>query len=88
VKKVSFCDDNSVEKLKKQSNFYAKEAQIRSAFFTNKPMMLLMYKEAYFNFNDLDSAIPSVTVSLFQESDDVFLKDIPSVLPPLRGIEY
>jgi len=30
VKKVSLCDDNSVEKLKKQPNFYAKGAKIRS----------------------------------------------------------
>jgi hypothetical protein len=71
VKKVSLCDDNSVEKLKKQPNFYAKGAQIRSVFFTNKPMILLVYKEAYFNTNDLDSAIPSVAVSLMHEFDDV-----------------
>jgi len=45
VKKVSLCDDNSVEKLKKQPNFYAKGSQIRSALFTNKPMILLVYKE-------------------------------------------
>ena len=88
MKKVSLCDDNSVEKLKKQPNFYAKGAQIRSAFFTNKPMILLVYKEAYFNTNDLDSAISSVAVSLMQEFDDVFLEDIPSGLPPLRGIEH
>ena len=71
MKKVSLCDDNSVEKLKKQPNFYAKGAQIRSVFFTNKPIILLVYKEAYFNTNDLDSAIPSVAVSLMHEFDDV-----------------
>jgi hypothetical protein len=38
VKKVNLCDDNNVEKLKKQSNFYAKEAQIIYVFFTNMPM--------------------------------------------------
>jgi hypothetical protein len=43
VKKVSSCDDSSVEKLKKQPNFYAKGSQIISAFFTNKPMILLVY---------------------------------------------
>jgi hypothetical protein len=88
VKKVSFCDDNSVEKLKKQPNFYAKGSQIRSAFFTNKPTILLVYKDAYFNTNDLDSAIPSVAVSLMQEFDDVFPEDIPNGLPPLKGIEH
>ena len=77
VNKVSLCDDNSVEKLKKQPNFYAKGAQIRSVFFTNKPMILLLYKEAYSNTNDLDYAIHSVVVSLMQEFDDVFHEDIP-----------
>jgi hypothetical protein len=88
LKKVSLCDDNSVEKLKKQPNFYAKGSQIRSTFFTNKLMILLVYKEAYFNTKDLDSVIPSVAVSLMQEFDDVFPEDIPNGLPPLRGIEH
>jgi len=88
VKKVSSCDDTSVEKLKKQPNFYAKGSQIRYAFFTNKPMILLVYKEAYFNTNDLDLAIPSMVVSLMQKFDDVFPEDIPNGLPPLRGIEH
>ena len=39
VKKVSFCDDNSVEKLKRQPFFYAKGAQIKFVFFTNKLMI-------------------------------------------------
>jgi len=39
VKKVSLCDDNSVEKLKKQPNFDAKGAEIRYVFFTNKLMI-------------------------------------------------
>ena len=51
-------------------------------------MILLMYKKAYFNTNDLDFAIPSVVVSLMQEFDDVFPEDIPNGLPPLRGIEH
>jgi hypothetical protein len=42
-------DDISVEKLKKKPNFYEKGSQIKSVFFTNKPMILLVYKEAYFN---------------------------------------
>ena len=82
VKKVTLCNDNSVVKLKKQPNFNAKGAQIRSTFFTNKPMILLVYKEAYFNSNDLDSTIPSVAVSLMQEFDDVFPEDIKLTLCP------
>ena len=58
VKKVSKGDENCVEKLKKQPNFYARKGKVRSAFFTNKPMILLVYKEAYFKNNDLDSGLP------------------------------
>ena len=51
-------------------------------------MILLVYKEAYFNTNDLDHIVPSVPISLLQEFDDVFPDDTPSRLPPLRGIEH
>jgi hypothetical protein len=51
-------------------------------------MILLVYKEAYFNINDLDSVVSNMAISLLQEFDDVFLEDIPSRLPPLRGIEH
>jgi len=40
-------DENCVESLKKQPNFYAREGKVRSVFFTNKPMILLMCKEWY-----------------------------------------
>ena len=51
-------------------------------------MIILVYKEAYFNTNDLDSTNPSVAASLLQDFDDVFPEEIPSVLPPLKGIEH
>jgi len=63
VKKVRKGDENCVEKIRKQPNFYAVEGEVRSAFFTNKPMILLVYKEAYFNTNDLDHIVPSVAIS-------------------------
>jgi hypothetical protein len=88
VKKVRKGDENCVEKLRKQPNFYAREGEVRSAFFTNKPMILLVYNEAYFNTNDLDHIVPSVAISLLQDFDDVFPDDTPSGLPPLRGIEH
>jgi hypothetical protein len=88
VKKFNKGDENCVEKLMKQPNFYAREGEVRSVFFTNKPMILLVYKEAYFNTNDLDHIVPSVAIALLQEFDDVFPDDTRSGLPPLRGIEH
>ena len=87
-KKVRKSDENCVDKLKKQPNFYAREGEVRSAYFTNKSMILLMYKEAYFNTNDLDHIMTSVVVSLLQDFDDVYPDDTPNGLPPLRGIEH
>jgi len=37
------------KKLKKQTKFYAKGAQIIFVFFTNKSIILLVYNKAYFN---------------------------------------
>jgi hypothetical protein len=88
VKKVRKSDENCVEKLKKQRSFYAREGEVRSAYLTNKPMILLVYKEAYFNTNDLDHMVPSATISLLQEFDYIFLDDTPNGLPPLRGKEH
>ena len=88
VKKVSKGDENCGGKLKKQPNFYARKGEVRSVFFTNKPMILLVYKEAYFNTNDLDHIVPRVAISLLHEFGDVFPDDTPSGLPLLRGIEH
>jgi hypothetical protein len=51
-------------------------------------MILLVYKEAYFNSNNLDSCVPSVVKVLLQEFEDVFSEEIPSSLPPIKGIEH
>ena len=73
---------------KKQVSFYAKASEIRSAFYTNQPMFVLLYKEACFGTNKIDESLPSGVVSLLQEFEDVFPNDVPSGLPPIRGIEH
>jgi hypothetical protein len=79
---------NTSEQQKKQVSFYAKASDVKSAFYANQPIFVLLYKEACFNTNELDESLPSVVVSLLQEYEDVFPNDVPSGLPPFRGIEH
>uniref|UniRef100_A0A2N9FW43 CCHC-type domain-containing protein n=1 Tax=Fagus sylvatica TaxID=28930 RepID=A0A2N9FW43_FAGSY len=79
---------NMSEKQKKQVSFYAKASDVKSAFYANQPIFVLLYKETCFNTNELDESLPSVVVSLLQEYEDVFPNDVPSGLPPIRGIEH
>jgi hypothetical protein len=79
---------NMSEKQKKQVSFYAKASDVKSAFYANQSIFVLLYKEACFNTNKLDESLPSVVVSLLQEYEDVFPNDVPNGLPPIRGIEH
>ena len=72
----------------KQMNFYAKTSEIKRAMFSNQPMIVLLYKEAFLNTNQIDSSLPSSVVSLLQEFGDVFPEEVPHGLPPIRGIEH
>ena len=63
-------------------------SEIKRAMFSNKPLIVLLYKDALLNTNELDIALPSSIVSLLQEYEDVFPKETPYGLPPIRGIEH
>ncbi|XP_030963446.1 uncharacterized protein LOC115984553 [Quercus lobata] len=76
------------KKQKKQWSFYAKASDVKNAFYTNQPIFVLLYKEACFNTNELDESLPSVVIFLLQEYEDMFPNDVPSGLPPIRGIEH
>ena len=62
-----------MEKQKKQPNFYVREGEVRFVFFTNKPMIILMYNEVYFNTNDL-RVMPSVVVLCCKSLKIYFMK--------------
>jgi hypothetical protein len=72
----------------KNLNFFAKSSDLKHAYLSELPVILLVYKEAYFNSNNLDSCVPSVVKVLLQEFEDVFSEEIPSSLPPIKGIEH
>jgi hypothetical protein len=58
-------------------------SEIKRPMFSNQPMILLLYKEALLNTNELDLALPSSIVSLLQEYKDVFPKETPHGLLPV-----
>jgi hypothetical protein len=75
-------------KGKANMSFYANESRVKRAFLVDQPMIFLVYKESYLNLDETDQSLPSLAVSLLQEFEDVFLEEMPSGLPPIRGIEH
>ena len=70
--------EENKKKTKRQVSFYAKASDVKSVFYTNQPIFVLLYKETCFNTNKLDESLPSVVASLLQEYEDVFPNDVPS----------
>ena len=87
-KKKSENKQRTKKTRKKKASFYAKSSDVKSVFYTNQPIFVLLYKEACFNTNELDESLPNVVVSLLQEYEDMFPNDVPSGLPPTRGIKH
>ena len=53
-----------MERLKKQPNFYAREGEVKSTYYSNQPIILLVYKEVHFNINKFNLYTLSFCVSL------------------------
>lgn len=76
-------------------NLYTKKNNTRRVLILKQPIIILLYKEACLNTNELIArleqlsglSLPSVIVSLLQEFEDIFLKEISNGLPPIRGIK-
>jgi hypothetical protein len=62
--------------------------EVKNVYFSNMPVILLVYTIIYFNITELDTCIPSVCVSLLWDYKDIFSNEIPSELPPIKGIEH
>ena len=61
---------------------------MREALCHGRTILVFMSKEVLTSTNDNNSSLPSSIVSLLQEFEDVFLEEVPSGLPPIRGIEH
>ena len=71
-----------------QKNFFTSAREVRRAFLTKHPMILLLYKEATLLTNSSGKVLPGTIDALLQEFQDVTVKDMPTGLPPIRGIEH
>ena len=85
--------ENNVLKVVKKvvkDNFFAREGEIRKAYLSKQPMILLVFKGACLAFDakPILSSQPSSFQVLLQDFEDLFPKSMPDGLPPLRGIEY
>ena len=54
-RKIRMKKEESVENISKHLSIYTKESVIKNAYFYDMSMILLVYKETYFNTNNLDS---------------------------------
>ncbi|KAH9744280.1 Endonuclease [Citrus sinensis] len=80
---------NIVERKERQQvNLFAKESEVKRAFFSKQPIVVLLCKEACLHTNELNFSLPSAIVTLLQDFDDVFPNEVPNGLPPIRGIEH
>ena len=57
-------EKNERKTKKKEASFYAKASDVKSAFYTNQPIFILLYRGACFNTNEFDESLPNVVVSL------------------------
>ncbi|XP_039056319.1 uncharacterized protein LOC120199232 [Hibiscus syriacus] len=62
--------------------------ELKKCLMAAKETLVLMYKENFLNTNYLNQNLSAFVVSLLQEFDDLFLEEIQSGFPPIRGIEH
>jgi hypothetical protein len=83
-----FPSESAERKGKTKVSFYARESEVKRAFFADRPMILFVYKDSYLNLDETNKSLPSLAVSLLQEFENVFPEEMPNELPPIRGIEH
>ena len=66
----------------------AKEREVRKVLLARQPLYMLVCKPVLNTNPEFPTSLPSSISSILQEFKDVFPSDLPSGLPPLRGIEH
>ena len=80
--------ESAKRKGKTKVCFYAIESEVKRAFFADRPIIFLVYKDSYLNLDETNQSLSSLAVFLLQEFENVFPEEMPNELPPIRGIEH
>jgi hypothetical protein len=78
--------ENDVKVEKKLENHLMTKCEVKQVLYANQPMFICYYNDLCLNVNT--NPLPSEFELMLQGFDDVFPKEMPSGLPPLRGIEH
>ena len=71
-------------KEEEKESFCAKQSDVRVAYCSNQPVLVLVNKEACLVTNDLNLSFPSIIVSFPHKIEDKFANDVLSGLPPIK----
>ncbi|XP_027118587.1 uncharacterized protein [Coffea arabica] len=75
-------------RLDKRPSLLAKNREVRKLFLFKQVVYVLYCKEVILLSHEALNDLPPEISSLLHEFEDVFPDEIPSGLPPLRGIEH
>nr|XP_027103091.1 uncharacterized protein LOC113724382 [Coffea arabica] len=76
------------KQLDKRPSLLAKNREVRKLLLSKQIVYVLYCKEVILLSHEALTELPPEISSLLQEFEDVFPDEIPSGLPPLRGIEH
>jgi hypothetical protein len=68
--------------------FVSTKSEINELLASNSVSYALICKDALISLHDMQQSLPPIVANVLQEYADVFPSEVPSGLPPLRGIEH
>ncbi|XP_043807316.1 uncharacterized protein LOC122721962, partial [Manihot esculenta] len=71
-----------------KSSFYCKERELKKAYLGKRALIILRFSSNFMIETNPTVELPSSFSKLLQEFADVFPEEVPSGLPPIRGIEH
>jgi hypothetical protein len=80
--------ENKKEIKLKGSCFIATKADLVEIDANTAVCYALICKQTLFSLEDIPFSLPPIVTNLLQEYADIFPKEVPSGLPPIRGIEH